>query len=663
MHYRERQQYIAERLHKDWGWEDYRKGPNGVSYRDMARKIWIADGRHGKPVSPATIKADIDTLREAAQTLDEKELDEAQLLLEPENFPEFRRRLRGQNYETPVFQQAVFWVLYAITFKEPIPDWVIEYLDEMDPERPLPENVNELIVEQKQMISFILLLAPRHGKTDLLQDFVMWVHARDANRKILFGNGTIKKTEGFVGNYFLQLLESNDWLIDRYGPFWSGDKQWSKSGYVLAKRTGFHKANSLHPFGISGSVLSLDSDLILADDISDLRRARSETTTEGDYDWLTTQLMTRREPETAFCYVGSHVAVNTGDLFEWIEDNAERLNTGDHVLIMKKLPAHRYDLCIDIDSEEPEDHPNCIIWPSRRGIGFLNAMKGMMADDDMFEAVYNQVPRSRAMEHFPKEVLKSEFILPEKDEETRVRPSFSREIEDSGVLDYGRSWKRDDFVCCKRPVVVAMGFDPAAGESRKSSMTAWTVLGACPDCGRRYPIDYDALRQSPEEHPITIIEILKAFPRIQRLRIEINAYQKALAREPRLGNIFHKYGVWIDEWNTDDRKWDPDLGIPNMGRYFKSMNFSIPAATSGDREFGKAFIKAFQRWPKPPNDIPMSVWLADLSLMEIIEEMRHESVTQMPGTERFQTEAHLSQVYEVDLSDPDLFMDEEYVTL
>jgi len=675
MHYRERQQYIAERLHTDWGWENHTKGPRGLSYRDMARRIWVADGRAGKPVSPATIKADIDMLREEAASLSDEELAEAEDLLAPEQFPKFRRKLRGDHYETPIFQKALFWVLYAITFKKAIPGWVIEYLDDLDPERPFPPDINDLIVEQKLMISFVFLLAPRHGKTDLLQDFVLWCHAKDPNRKVLFGNGTIKKTEQFIGNYFMPILEEHEWLIERYGPFWSGSKAWSKGGYVLKKRTGFHKANSMHPFGIDGSVLSLDSDLILADDISDLRRARSETTTEGDYDWLTTQLMTRREPETAFCYVGSHVAVNTGDLFEWIEDNFDRLNQGDHRLIIKKLPAHRYELCEhpegshdehsnkEEDCNDPAHHPNCTIWPSRRGIGFLNAMKGLMADDAMYEAVYNQVSRSRAMTHFPKEVLKNDFILPDPDPDTKIRPSFSRDLEESGVLDRSRSWKNDRHVCCRRPILVAMGFDPAAGETKSSSMTAWTVLGVCSDCGRRYVIDYDALRQSPEEHPLTIIEVLKAFPAIKRLRIEINAYQKALAREPRLGNIFHEHGVWIDEWNTDERKNDPDLGIPNMGRYFKSMNWSIPAKTLGDVDYGDAMVKSFARWPKRPNDIPMSAWLADLSLMELIEETRHEGVSVMPGTEGQMTEAHDENSFTVDLSDPDLWRGTEYATL
>ena len=287
-------------------------------------------------------------------------------------------------------------------------------------------------------------------------------------------------------------------------------------------------------------------------------------------------------------------------------------------------------------------------------------MRGLLGDDVMFEAVYNQVPRSSDMLHFPKDVLRADFYLPEPGE-GMVRP-VSMVEHPPGCLDRKRHWKQDLIKCCKnQQVQVAMGFDPAAGQTKDASFSAATVVGACLHCGRRYVIDYWAARTSPETHPGTIISFLEAYPRISRLRIEINAYQAALARDPRLANIEMTYAVTLDEWNTDSRKWDPRLGIPQMARHVKNGLYSIPYAGKGDHEYAEGFIKSFIRWPKPPNDIPMSAWLADLSLMETIEDYRQIDAEIMPGMDRWVTQAHIENTIEVDLGDPDLWDQSELI--
>ena len=50
---------------------------------------------------------------------------------------------------------------------------------------------------------------------------------------------------------------------------------------------------------------------------------------------------------------------------------------------------------------------------------------------------------------------------------------------------------------------------------------------------------------------------LRDYPDISVVNIEINAYQKALARHERVVGFEIKYKVRINEWNTDSRKDDP----------------------------------------------------------------------------------------------------------
>ena len=384
----ERRRYIEERLNTDWGWKDYKKpalhdNPKAYSYNDMLNHLRRVFEPGNVPEHPMTIKRDVDWLRKLQDTPEPEERIRAKDLLAPERFPEWRKKVRGKDYSTPYFQYGLFRIAYALTYKEPIPQKVIDYFDQLDPKNPFPENINELIVQQKILLSFVFLLAPRHGKTDLLQDFMLHTHMKDQSKAIMFGNGTQQKSEGFIDNYLMGMMEGNEWLIDMYGPFKADNRSWSRRGYVLAGAP-IEKAMSMQPFGISGNIRSFDTDLIIADDLQSLQRARSEATTEGDYQWLTTELMTRREAHTPFLFVGSHVAVETGDLFSWIEQKKEEISVGDHVLIIKKVPAHDYTKCTPNDPE----HKECVMWPEKRPFGFLEAMRGLMEDDAMFNAVY-----------------------------------------------------------------------------------------------------------------------------------------------------------------------------------------------------------------------------------------------------------------------------------
>lgn len=665
---RERRDYIAARIHTDFGWEDYQKGKNGASYRQIADSVWRAFGRPmrgDKPAIPsaAQIKSDIDKIRAWAELPSDDEKAEALELLKPENFPKWRAKAFKDPttqlpFQTPQFQHAVFWLIYAQAKKAPIPAWVVAYINSVVPEDDykLPENINELLLDPKRLSSFLILIAPRHGKTELVLHTMAFMYCEDKTIRVLYGNGLLTTTELMVDN-IKNILETNEWLKDMYGPFQSVDYKWSKTGLRLANADPQAKALSLKPYGVSSTVVSLDADQIIADDLQDLDRASSEVQTQRDFNWLTTQLMTRREPHTGFTYVGSHLPVPTGDLFSWVEDKKEELQQGNHDIFIVKIPAHDYTRC---EGGDPDPHINCVLWPELRPYTFLEAMRGLMGDDVMFEAVYNQVPRSTDMMHFPKEILRQEFYLPEPGDDG-IRPVANKSEHPPGSLDRGRQWRDPVIVCCKKQALVtAMGFDPAAGKSKDSSFSAAVVKGACLHCGRRYVIDYWAERASPETHPATIIGFLEAYPQITRLRIEVNAYQAALARDPRLANVEVKYGVSIDEWHTDQRKWDPLLGIPQLGRHFKNGMQSIPYQGPGDREYAENYIKTFIRWPKTPNDIVMADWLADLSLLESIEEYRYIKSELFPGREAQTTPAHAEVTFEVDLGDPDLWDTGDY---
>ena len=672
MNTEERRSFVDTHLHTTWGWVNYSN--EGVEDAWSLRRIhaWALK-QHPKFPTVMTLKRDIDKLRERASLPTEEEKEEAIDLLAPENFPAWRAKFftvpeTGMPFETPPFQHAIFHVLYSLTFKTPIPQWAIDLLDELDPVHPFPEDLNELIVQagdhtihprKKTFLSFILMMAPRHGKTELLVHFTEYVFAKDPNKRIMFGNGTIKKSAGFIDNAVMSFLEgltpAGETFVQMYGPFKDDRRPWSKEGFTLAGRTTDTKSYSMQPFGISGNIRSFDADLILGDDLQDLKRARSENVTQEDYEWFTTELMLRREKHTALVKMGSHVASQSGDMFTLIENNLEKLNVGKQRTIMKKLPAHMYDRCDPVNDPE---HENCVLWPELRDYGFLEAQRANLDDDAMYEAVYNQIPRTLEMEHFPGSILRSKFHLPELPEGATVTPPPTKE-EDIGVLDMNRNFHEAGPICCGKQTITVMGFDPAISESKGAAFTAWVVLSGCPYCGRRYIIDYGQTRVSPEVHPDMIDEVLTMYSQIEAIAIEINQYQTALARDPRTLEYARKHQAWVKEWRTDERKHSYEAGIPQMGRHVKAGLFSIPYENLYDQEYAEGFLKELIRWPQRPNDRVMACWLADRVLSEIIEDTKHATPELMYGTEQWMSEAHYDQMYEVDLTE--IEADWEYV--
>jgi hypothetical protein len=94
------------------------------------------------------------------------------------------------------------------------------------------------------------------------------------------------------------------------------------------------------------------------------------------------------------------------------------------------------------------------------------------------------------------------------------------------------------------------------------------------------------------------------------VRVEINAYQKALARDSELREASRDLKFIIDEHWTDDRKNSPEFGIPMLARYMRDDKFSIPYQNFEDQQYYKELEKSLIRYPIKPDDLPMALWLA-----------------------------------------------------
>ena len=571
-----------------------------------------------KPPANATIKND-HFQNESRDHIDGEYEEEAERLLHPDNFAEWRslhfRAPGNRVYETPKHQQAWFYLIRTLALKEVPPQWVIDYLGLEEALHGV--DLTEWVKDPEQMLTIFLLAPPRHGKSDLAAHVIIWLICRNPDIRILWCGGKLDISKLTV-RFVKAELESNEMLIEHYGPF-ENEGSWSENSFVVATRKTRMRSATLTAIGKGVTILSLDADFIFGDDMFDLKASLSPTQVNNDVLWVKSQLMTRREPWTPLLGIGSHQPSPTGDAYTHMDDDH------DNDIFFVKQKAHNYDNCLPLEDGMTEDDrhgEHCLLWASMRSFNYLDKFRRSLGDI-AYEVCYNQDASQSTLQYFRPEVIRREYPQPVTSPTSGQYLDFNHYEERSGVLDSKRSFGYKLKYCCgsHNNLVTCIGFDPAAGQAKGTSESALIVLQACKVCERRYLIDYWHKRQSPEKHPDTISLFASNF-QVDRVRIEINAYQKALARDPRLKEASLKDRFIIDEWFTTDKKWDPGMGIPLLSRHMEQGRFSVPYMLPQDKQKAEALLTQLVRYPSEPNDVVMALWLADLSVVSLIDQGR-----------------------------------------
>ena len=587
---------------------------DGYSLRDIAYDVQAYFNLENAP-SPTTIGLDLKRIAKAKEQTGISE--DALTDLDPENFSEWRSNYfiapGGQPYETPPHQEAWFWLAVSLALRVRMPDRIIAWFARYE----IEIDVNDWIDNQEYLYTIWLLAPPRHGKTDLLRHLIVWLICKQPNIRIIWAsiNRPIAK---LTTEWLKRELEENTDLIEAYGPF-EREGSWSDERLIVATRTVNLASPTIVALGKNAAAVSRDADIIFMDDIVDITGSESAPQNERDVRKLKANIFSRREPHTPVMGIGSHVPSPVGDIYELMEDEEKQNPSKYNKIRFVKIPGHEYTLCHSGATDKIRHGEWCLLWPTVRPFWFLEAMRNTYGDA-MFEVIVNQKPRKGGIEYFREKVIRGDYPTPVLDEELgRYRDMLAS--ESPGVLDRSRSFGQLPNCCGKESssLFIAIGFDPAAGETRHAAESALTVRAACRHCGRRYTIDIWHARISPEQHPETIRRYASEY-RPHRVRVEINAYQKALARDPRLRDAAADLGFVLDEWMTDERRNDPILGIPRLATSAEAGRWSIPYQFPQDQTKAEPLLRQLGRWPNKPNDLLFSEWLAEMSLAQLIEE-------------------------------------------
>jgi len=405
----------------------------------------------------------------------------------------------------------------------------------------------------------MILSPPRHGKTDLLTHFAVWMIVKRPNIRILWvgGNEDIAKRSVSA---VMDHLENNEKLIQTFlppgltfRPVSRSGKSWSQSEFTVETRTvtGIRSA-TMRAVGRSGRILSRDADLIVADDIEDFQSVAQPSGREATRYWFTTTLSSRKEEHTAMILIGSRQ--HREDLYGALLESDE----WNHIIESAHDP-----LC-----EKNEDidklHVDCVLWPEKRTYRWLNQQRrsSMVAGGlELYQMVYlNRPPTSGAT------IFDKEAVLASRNFERIAgeRPKGTR-----GLIYVG-------------------GLDPAVTGYQAAWLWAFDI-----EQKRQYCIDVDNHKGGGVLEAERVIKEWYEKYQLKHWVIEENNFWKGLRQDRVLTEWTNRNGIRIEGHETHNNKWDPEYGVTAMGRLFTDGRIELPYGDASTKAKIDVAIKQF----------------------------------------------------------------------
>lgn len=413
---------------------------------------------------------------------------------------------QNKNYETPDFQKR----------------WIGAILDSIQHGKRL-----------------MILSPPRHGKTDLLTHFCVYMIAKNPNIRIMWCGGNEDIAKNSVGAV-LDHLENNEGLIQDYGD-WDGfrpanrsGKSWSSSQFTVATRTvSGIKSPTLVAIGKGGKILSRDADLIIADDIEDHGSTVQPSARENTRNWWTTTLQSRKEEHTGMVVIGSRQ--HPDDLYHHLLENQA----------WESIVDRAHDLEIPLE-DETLDHAPHMLWAEKRTHKWLIeqlASAETTGGRNIFEMVYlnKAIPDGMSL--------------------------FTAESVDA-CLDTSR--KLGDI---PPHTALIAGLDPASTGYQAAVLWAYNaktqqvwLVDVKNDQGGGIQKAHNLMKEWYEKYWLS------------HWVIEENGFQRAIGQDREIRNWAAAHGVRLEGHQTYKNKWDPTFGVTSMVGMYEQQKMNLPWA-------------------------------------------------------------------------------------
>lgn len=469
-----------------------------------------------------------------------------------------------------------------------------------------PRGLHAAMTYEKGSPSRLIINTPTgHSKsTTLTVNYVVWRIVKDPNVKIKI----VSKTQRMAEDFLLQVKERltaplYSKLQAHFAPpdGWdSNSASWKANRIYVSSsvRDAEQKDPTCEALGIRGQIYGARADLIILDDTVDNLNADDY---ERQIKWIQGMLMNRLGRNGVLLVVGTRIAAQ--DLYSEL---MKRHYYGGRVppwtyLAQKAVLEFR---------QSPEDWVT--LWPKTD-----NAEDSSMEPDEdgMYLKWDGPLLAERRAEVGPVEfarMYQQETVaedLPFKAESVNA----CQDMRAPGPLSPGMPYVRDRGM---EGLAVVAGMDPAS-----IGYTAAVVLGVDPESGVRYVLD---VFNEPKVPPHKIKDLLYEWTdryHIDEWRVERNAFQTFLTRDPEVLIALANRGcVLAEHTTTGQTKHDPNFGVMAMAQLFDAGMVRLPNLA---HERIRQLADQLTLWqPDPPRglktDLVMALWFAEIRAAQLV---------------------------------------------
>ena len=385
----------------------------------------------------------------------------------------------------------------------------------------------------------MILSPPRHGKTDLLIHFAVWLIIKNPNVRILWVGGNEEIAKNAVSSVIDQ-LDNNEKLIEElcppgktFKPTSRTGKAWSQNGFTVGTRTvtGI-KSPTMVGIGRGGKILSRDCDIIIADDLEDHSSTMQPASRENTRSWWTTTLSSRKEEHTAIVVIGSRQHYD--DLYHHLLDN-ESWST---------LVEEAHNTNCNKPDWSDDEHLECMLWPGKRTYKWLMDRKRAAETTGgraIFEMVYLNVAIPDGLSLFSREEIEA----------------CRDQKRDIGQIPPG--------------VRLIAGLDPASTGYQAAVLWGFDVATQ-----KLYLIDLNNNLGGGIPQALDLIKKWWNQYNCSHWVIEENGFQKAIRQDESIRRFASSHGIFLEGHETRSQKFDPIFGVTAMRPMFADQNISLP---------------------------------------------------------------------------------------
>lgn len=421
----------------------------------------------------------------------------------------------------------------------------------------------------------MILSPPRHGKTQLLIHFCVWQIIRNPNIRLVWiglNEDNAKEAVGAVRD----ILENHEGLRGAmlgpegsWKPVARSGKSWTDATFTVATREGVGiKSPTMRAIGKGGKLLSKDADVIVCDDIQDKEAYESPASRAADIRWMNSQVASRKEAHSALLVIGSRQ--HHEDLYGRLAENVMWSSIVESAHSLEcSLPVHGARSDHASDCPECAVHDDCVLWPSKRTMAFLQDQRFAMEDDLMFEMVYLNRTRPSGADYLTIEHLHA-----------------CRSLRRIGRVPPG--------------TMLIAGMDPSRGASGFQASMLWAVDLPTK---KRYLVDLDEARGGGLLAAEHIIRRWHGLYGLKLWVVETNYFQDSIRQHVPIVQFTAAHGITLlphetNRWN----KWDRYTGVPVQMALFRQQLVDLPGGDEDSRLKLQPYEKELVSFEPPSGD-------------------------------------------------------------